>query len=165
MHPRLAQIAVAAVLALCVAGGRLPAQTRATLMPQWEARLDATSARVPAAHAGVGVNVRAGNYVRLGVAALAGAARSDGVTRASQRVDATARFLLDPFAERRTGLYGGAGLTARHDAGGAWKGDLLLVIGMEGAALGRVVPAFELALGGGVRAGLVLRARRPARSR
>jgi hypothetical protein len=157
MRSRLVCIAIVVVLVLLVAGERLPAQARATLMPQWEARLDATSARVPAAHAGVGV--------RLGLTALAGAARSDGVARASQRVDATARFLLDPFAERRTGLYGGAGLTARHDAGGAWKGDLLLVIGVEGAALGRVVPAFELALGGGVRAALVLRARRPARSR
>lgn len=150
---------------LAVAGGTLPAQTPPTLMPQWDARLDATAARVPAAHAGIGVNVRAGNYVRIGVAALGGAARADGVTRASQRVDATARFLLDPFAERRTGLYGGAGLTARHDAGASWKADLLLVVGVEGAALGRVVPAFELALGGGVRAGLVLRTRRQARSR
>lgn len=155
----------AAALALFAVGDRLPAQARATLMPQWEARLDATSARVSAAHAGGGVNVRAGNYVRLGIAALAGASRADGITRASQRVDATARFLLDPFAERRMGLYGGAGLTARHDAGGAWKGDLLLVIGLEGAAVGRMVPAFELALGGGVRAGLVLRTRRQVRSR
>jgi hypothetical protein len=70
------------------------------------------------------------------------------------------RFLLDPFAELSRGMYGGAGFSARRDGDEAWKGSFLLVIGVEGAARGRVIPAVEVALGGGLRAGVVLRGRR-----
>jgi hypothetical protein len=163
---RLRAAAAPLLMLLVLVAPKVRAQASgSTLLPQWEAHAGVTAATVPAAHAGAGVNVRAGSYVRLGVAALAGAARAGGVTRASQRVDITARFLLDPFAERRTGLYGGAGLTARHDAGGAWKGSLVLLVGIEGATRGRAVPALELGLGGGVRAAVVLRTRRPGRGR
>lgn len=130
--------------------------------PQWEARLDATAATVPALHAGLGVHMRAGYYARVAVAGMAGAAWDDGTRRSSQRVDASVRFLLDPFGERPHGLYGGAGLTARHDAGESWRGSLLLVVGLEGAARGWTVPAVEVALGGGVRVAMVLRGRRRA---
>jgi hypothetical protein len=136
------------------------------LAPQWEARADVTVSPDLAGHAGLGLNVRAGQYMRLGVAYLAGAARGplgDREARLSQRIDASARFLLDPFAERPRGLYGGAGFTMRQDAGEALRGDLMLVIGIEGAARGRATPSIELALGGGVRVGVVLRSPRARR--
>ena len=165
MLRRIAMIVLA--LPFLARGPALGAQTRTALMPQWEGRGDVTLAPAAGAHwgahAGAGVNVRAGHYVRLGVALSLGAvesavARDDPVT--SARAGATARFLLDPFAERRTGLYGGAGFTARRDGGSAWRGNLLLVLGIEGPARGRVVPALEVALGGGVRVGMVIRSRR-----
>lgn len=141
-------------------------------MPQWEARVDATIAPAAgsrmAGHAGGGVNVRLGPYARLGTVMAIGAIDSpiegDGPDF-SARVDMVGRFLLDPFAEHRTGLYGGAGFTARADGAGAWKGNLLIVFGLEGPAAGRIVPALEVALGGGARIGLVLRGRRRGSTR
>lgn len=155
---------LAALCALLPAS--LVAQRATGAQPQWELRADATLAPVLAGHAGVGGNVRAGQYVRLGAAWLAGAAQGpagDRAARFSQRIDLTARFLLDPFGEQRRGLYGGAGFTARQDAGEAWKGDLMLLMGIEGAPRGRVTPSIELSLGGGVRVGIVLRSRRSGR--
>lgn len=142
-------------------GAPLAAQEQATRAPQWELRLEAPVAPAPGAHGGAGVNVRAGWYARLGVAATGGAVQRDDAWVRSARLDATARFLLDPFAERRRGLYGGAGLTARQRGDEAWRGGLLLVVGVEGPAEGRTIPAIELALGGGVRITAVWRGRRP----
>ncbi|MHB1298284.1 MAG: hypothetical protein ACYC0B_07135 [Gemmatimonadaceae bacterium] len=140
-------------------------QPRGGPMPsaQWEARADMSFTPALAAHVGAGLNVRAGHYARLGVSYLAGTAQGpagDRDARFSQRAEATARFLLDPFAERAHGLYGGAGFTARRDGGEAWKAGLMLVVGLEGFPRGSMIPAVEVALGGGVRAGVVLRARR-----
>jgi hypothetical protein len=161
MPPRA--VALACALLMMVPRVAVSQRPPAPLSPQWELRADATVAPRPAGHAGAGINVRAGSYVRLGVAVLAGVASgpaADPDTRFSQRADASARFLLDPFAEQARGWYGGAGFTARRDGDAAWKGDLMLVIGVEGAARGRWIPAVEVALGGGVRMGVVLRNRR-----
>ena len=140
-----------------------PAQAirRSTLAPQLEARAEFVASPRIAAHAGVGVNLRAGAYARIGVAYLAGVADvADVGARFSHRADATVRFLLDPFAEQRHGLYAGGGLTVRQVDGASPEGRLMLLIGVEGDPKGRVVPAVELALGDGVRVGVVLRARR-----
>ena len=68
----------------------------------------------------------------------------------------------DPCGDRRVGLYGGAGLGWRFADRATGQGALFLVLGAEGnARRHRVVPALEVTLGGGVRATLVLRARRP----
>lgn len=150
--------------ALAFVPARASAQRPVGLLPQWEARADVVVAPQLATHAGLGVNVRAGHYARLGVAYLAGAARGplagDAGLRVSQRADATVRFLLDPFAEQPRGLYGGAGFTMRQDGDEGWQANILLLVGVEGAARGRVVPAVELGLGDGVRIGVVLRGRR-----
>ncbi|HET8771492.1 MAG TPA: hypothetical protein VFM71_10970 [Gemmatimonadaceae bacterium] len=169
--------AACASAALCVLSALAPTsagaqQARTSLMPQWEARADATIAPAAGAHlaghAGVGVNVRLGPYARLGTALALGVIDSpdeDAGPESSARVDVVGRFLLDPFAERRTGLYGGAGFTARADGAGAWKGNLLIVFGFEGPAEGRIVPALEVALGGGARIGLVWRGKRRGSTR
>jgi hypothetical protein len=149
---------------MLVAPAMLRGQRLQGAAPQWEARADVTVSPRMAAHAGAGVNVRAGQYARIGVAYLAGATTGADDARFSQRIDASARFLLDPFAELPRGWYGGAGFTLRQDASEAWQGDLMMLVGIEGATRGRVAPSIELALGGGVRVGVVLRARRAGRS-
>lgn len=134
-------------------------------LPQLEWRADVTAADAPDAHLGLGMNVRAGWYVRLGAGVAAGAVRTDdGSWLGSQRVDVAARFLLDPFKERPRALYGGAGVSARFVEGRA-DPVLLLVLGVEGRPRERWTPAAEIALGGGVRAGVVLRRTRPGYAR
>ncbi len=151
--------------ALGLAGRDAVAQERAPSPLQWEGRIDALLTPLPGAHAGGGLSVRAGHYARIGVTAAFGAVRDRGETVASGRADATVRFLLDPFAEARRGWYGGAGLTVRADGDRAWHGGLVLVVGVEGTRASRAVRAVELALGGGVRLGVVLRARRAGQYR
>jgi len=136
------------------------AQQPVSVDPQWEGRLDAALSPYAGALAGVGMNVRAGWYARVGASVTAGAVqRADG-WEARQRIDATARFLFDPFGERRRGFYAGAGLGAERAGGGEVRGLLVGVVGLEGATTSRLVGAMELQLGGGVRLGVVLRERR-----
>ena len=152
----LRALLLGALLAPTVGG----AQERVALLPQWEARADAVLSPRAGGLVGVGANVRAGWYARVGVALAAGAVRRGDAWAAEQRLDATARFLFDPFAERRRGFYAGAGLgVVRHD-GGRTDGLLLGVVGFEGGAAGRTVPAVELVLGGGARLAFVWRERR-----
>lgn len=130
---------------------------RAEPMPQWEARLDAALSPDLGALGGVGVNVRAGWYARVGLAAAVGAVRDGADWQAVQRLDFTARFLVDPFAESRRGFYAGAGLGVVRVGDASPRPLLLGVVGVEGEPTGAVVPALELTLGGGARLGVVLR--------
>lgn len=156
--PRLTHLVAVLLLVLPT---RLRAQQPVSADPQWEARLDAQATPDHGALAGLGVNVRAGWYSRVGLLATAGAVYSGGAWRSQQRLDAVVRFQFDPFAQRARAVYGGAGVgLVRSDGDGDVAGRMLLVVGVEGAARGRVVPAVELMLGGGVRLGLVLRAKR-----
>lgn len=163
MSHSLQALLLLGVLGLAARG--LGSQERPASPLQWEGRIDALLTPLPGAHAGGGLNVRAGQYARIGVTAAFGAVRDRGETLASGRADATVRFLLDPFAEARRGWYGGAGLTVRGDGDRAWHGDLVLVVGVEGTRASRSVRAVELALGGGVRLGVVLRTRRAGQYR
>lgn len=135
-------------------------------LPQMELRQEVTFARAEGAHLGVGVNLRAGYYVRLGGAIAAGVIRGpDNVWVGAPRLDVTARFLLDPFGERPRALYGGAGVSVIRVAGGNATTTLLLVAGLEGRRRRTITPAIELGLGGGVRLGVVLRRTRPGQAR
>lgn len=141
-------------------------ELRATPLPQWELRADWIEARAAAAHLGLGVNVRTGWYARVGAALAAGAAEGPGGEwQSSRRVDLAVRFLLDPFAERRVGVYGGAGVSARWDGTAPGDARLLVVLGVEGRPVGGVLPSVEVGLGGGFRVGTVLRRRRPGPAR
>lgn len=165
----LAHVLVAALVA-ALAPGALRAQhaddlRHVSALPQWEWRADATAAESPDVHAGLGLNVRAGWYVRVGAAVAAGATRgADDVWRGSQRVDVAARFLLDPFRERPRALYAGGGVSARFVEGRA-DPVLTLLAGLEGRARKHYTPSVELTLGGGLRLGVVLRRTRPGPSR
>jgi hypothetical protein len=152
----LVLLAVACTLRPRDAGAQQPVGAS----PQWEGRLDAVLSPQAGALAGAGVNLRAGWYARVGASLSAGAVQRADTWEARQRADLTARFLFDPFAERRRGFYAGAGIGAERTADGDVRGLLLGVVGMEGAATGRIVPALELQIGGGARLGLVLRERR-----
>lgn len=163
-------ISAAALVAwLPLAGSLLGAQgitsdpRQVPLRPQLELRAEGVAAESPAAIGAVGVNVRAGWYVRLG-ASLGGGARwiEDGPTVGVLRADANVRFLLDPFAERRRGLYGGVGLSAAQLGGGlgAQPPVLLLLAGLEGQPRDGRAWALELGLGGGLRVAVVRRSAR-----
>ncbi len=73
-------------------------------------------------------------------------------------MDVIGRFLLDPFQQMRWGLSVGGGLSVL-----AARGDRLRPVLAVAADLERrrtspgIAPAFQLGLGGGVRAGMALR--------
>jgi hypothetical protein len=146
----VASLAAAAPLAAAQAPSFKPAL-------QWEARVDALAGSPAGGEAGFGANVAAGYYVRIGLDAAMGAAWRDGGAVTSARTDFVARYLLDPFKQFKWGPYAGGGFTAQWDRGANWRGDLLVVVGLEGPVHAGWRPAVELGLGGGARLGVVLR--------
>jgi len=116
-----------------------------------------TQDRVDAVHALAGVALPVGTYTRIGLLAGGGAAHVAGATVGSVRADAIARFVLDPYRQSRWGISAGGGITVRHEPGLGTRGHLALVLDAEGPARGRVAPALQLGLGGGVRFGVALR--------
>lgn len=118
---------------------------------QPEVRVDAIGPRPYALHAGAGVVVPLGTYVRVSAGAGWGIRLAGGAARREWRGDLLARVTLDPFRRQRWALSVGGGITVRHRA---W---LAAVVDLEGPALGAVVPAVQIGLGGGLRAGVVLR--------
>jgi hypothetical protein len=158
---RLATIAV-----VCGAPRDIHAQ-RANRTPaprvQPEVRADFVDARAPAAHIGLGLSVPASTYVRLGVVAAAGQAWSDGAGVFAGRVDALARFVVDPLREFRWAPYATGGVGAIYDEDQRWRGVLIGALGIEGPATGRVVPALEVGFGGGGRVGISVRRAMPGR--
>jgi hypothetical protein len=124
---------------------------------QFEARVDALAGPPAGGQLGIGANVAAGYYVRIGLDAAAGASSRDGAAVLSGRVDLASRFLLDPFKEFAWAPYAGGGITAQWDRRGERRADLLLLVGLEGPVRAGWRTAFELGLGGGARLGVVLR--------
>ena len=124
---------------------------------QWEVRADGIFSSSSTAQAGAGLNVASGYYVRVGLVVAAGETASRGRMFASARTDFTMRYLLDPFQELHWAPYFGAGFSGAHDAATSWRGYLLALAGIEGPSHGGWRPSLELGLGGGVRAGIVLR--------
>src|SRR5438046_8767216 len=90
-------------------------QAARSSFPPLELRIDAIDVRSTQSgtlQVGVGTNLPLGSYMRLEIDGAGGVTRRDSVNHDSGRVDALARFLLDPFAEARSGLSLGAGITA-----------------------------------------------------
>ena len=146
-----------ALALLCVSS--VAAAQSAPLPLQSEVRLDALLAAEPAVHAGFGLSVPAGIYVRTGLVVGAGAGRHGF----EGRTDFIARFTFDPLRQSRWAPFGGAGVSTRFNstAEGGAKGYLLFYLGVEGPLpLGRsrgFVPFVEVGLGGGTRIGAGLR--------
>lgn len=119
-----------------------------------EFRVDGIFSESAAIHLGAGMLFPLGTYVRSGF--VVGAGLSDGST--SIRGDLVNLFHVDPFRESRWALYGGGGISFRRDyAANESSTFLLLVLGVEGPRGKAYAPAIEIGLGGGVRAGVVLR--------
>jgi hypothetical protein len=161
MHgPRSRVEMVSLLLALAPVCARAQQIVRASTMPPLELRVDAIdprSSRSGTLQGGVGVNIPLGYYVRLELVGGAGVTRRDTVDHASGRVDALGRFLLDPFGESPWGLSIGGGMSVVFAGGARTHEYLVVVTDLEGPPVGPLVPALQVGLGGGVRAGVVLR--------
>jgi len=143
-------------LVLSVAAGAQQAPSR----PFTEYRADVILARGTAAQLGGGLVLPLGVYMRLGVDAAGGATWRHGETVGSGRVDAIARFLLDPFRESRLGFSIGGGVSAPiGNAEPSQPPYLTAVVDLEGrrSRVGGITPALQIGLGGGTRIGVVLR--------
>ena len=138
---------------------RVGAQERAR--PRGEARLDYLGPDPHTVHAGLGLNVPFGTYLRVGVIGAGGASWKDSRAATSARADVVARFSFDPFRERAWALSAGGGLSLRYDEveprRERWRPLLALVIDLEGPRTGSVAPAVQLGLGGGARLGVIVR--------
>lgn len=156
-------VAVAVALAAAAVGPRRAAgQLAATPRPMPELRVDVMGGPQPAVQAGAGVQVAAGYYARIGLDVAVGR-RVDALSpslpsRLDGRLDLLARFLLDPFRQSPYGLSLGGGMTFRAEPGDRVRPLLLAAIDLEGRrSTHGWVPAVQLGLGGGVRAGVILR--------
>ena len=129
-----------------------------------ELRADAIFGGRSTVQGGVGIVAPVGVYVRFGFDGAVGTTWHDGTSSAVGRVDAIARFLLDPLRENDLGFSVGGGLSAPITGDGFRTPYLTLVIDVEGRRRGGWTPGVELGLGGGARIGFVLR-RSPPRWR
>ncbi len=145
-------VAVALLVASVVGAQQIPTR------PYAEYRADAIISRGSAAQLGAGVVVPLGLYVRLDVDAAAGATWRYGETFGSGRVDAIARFLLDPFRESSLGFsFGGGASVPMGSAEPSQPPYLTAVVDIEWSRRSGTTPALQVGLGGGTRIGVVLR--------
>lgn len=154
------------LLALVIALSAVPTEVSAQnpespgLMP--EVRGDVILGRQAAVQLGVGVQIPAGYYVRVGVDGAVGMRVHDTSLSTQHqldgRLDVLARFLLDPFRQTAYGLSLGGGMSLRAEQGDRVRPVLLVAVDLEGRRSMRgLVPAVQVGLGGGTRIGIVLR--------
>src|SRR5436189_136696 len=93
---------------------------------QPELRIDAIASRATSAEMAGALSIPLGTYVRGSLALGAGPIWRSRDSGATERVDATARFTLDPFRQSRWAPYGIGGGSARHDRWNGWRPLLLL---------------------------------------
>jgi hypothetical protein len=146
---------------------RSPQRPTPPLAP--ELRLDAAFSGEDAVLVGAGVFADAGLYARLGLVVAGGVARvprlgddASGTTPMA-RIEALARFHLDPQRLSRNGIYAGGGVAVALRESRAPRYGLVALLGLEGAPRGAIAPAVEVGLGGGVRVAVALRRARQGR--
>ena len=142
--------AIAAAIATLGAASTIPAVAAGQAV---EARIDGIAAGPPAIQAGLGLTFKAGTYLRSGIDAAAGASR-DGL---SGRIDFVNRFHLDPFREHKWAPYAGGGLASRFEESRKTRYYLLVIAGVDGPVRHGLTTSFEAGLGGGARAGIIVR--------
>lgn len=172
-----AGLVASVVFALCSGPTALAAQRAPSDNPRYvppapvlELRTVVPVGDDPELQLGVGLNVRAGWYVRASLAVLGGAVRMDSAIVGVARIEGALRFHLDPYFEapgcrrnqagvRCKGLYGGVGLSQRFLGAGLGGDDpvLLFIVGVEGKRRRHGVWAGELGVGGGLRVGATWR--------
>jgi hypothetical protein len=139
----IATLACAAPLRAQEAGTRL------------EIRVDHHLTGVRSTEGGIGAFAPVGTYVRAGAVLAAGVASDASGSRRAARGEGALRFQLDPFRERRIGVAVGGGVVARWAEDDRVRPYLLALVDLEGR--GRLAPAVQVALGGGLRVGVLLR--------
>lgn len=133
----------------------LPAGAAAqTLQP--ELRADAIVTDAVVWHVGAGLTWPLGNYTRVSGIGSYGI-DDDPSTDGEWRGDLLARVTLDPFRRRSIGFSVGGGLTVRS------RPYLLAVAEIEGPIRRGLSVAVQAGVGGGYRAGLVVRRAVPGR--
>ena len=153
---------VALVVAMTAVPHAVSAQIPESPGLQPELRGDVMFGRQAAVQLGVGVQIPAGYYVRVGVDGAVGV-RANATNLSTQhpldgRLDVLARFLLDPFRQTSYGLSLGGGMSLRAEQGDRVRPVLLVAVDLEGRRSKRgLVPAVQVGLGGGARIGIVLR--------
>ncbi len=154
-------LAALLLAATAVGAQRVPAVPRVTPL----VRADAIAERdAGTLQLGGGLVVPAGYQVRIAVEGGVGATARDGDWRPSGRLDATARFVLDPFREARWGLALGGGAGMRWERSEGPRPVALVVIALQGPATGRRwVRGVEAVIGGGLRVGVTLARPAPGR--
>lgn len=154
----------ALVLLALLAPTELAAQQRSYLAPLVRPGLRAQWRDPRAVEAGPLLAIVASRTVRVDVALLGGVllpAAGAEASRPTARAEVVGRFLLDPFAERRLGLYGGAGVALQCVRGVPCAPFLVVRVGAEGRPWGAVRPALEGGIGGGAHLAVVLRRAAP----
>ena len=153
---------VALVVAMTAAPHEVSAQGPETAGVMPELRADVIFGRQAAVQLGVGVQIPAGYYVRVGVDGAVGV-RANATNFSTQhpldgRLDVLARFLLDPFRQTSYGLSIGGGMSLRAEQGDRVRPVLLVAVDVEGRrSTHGLVPALQVGLGGGARIGVILR--------
>lgn len=160
---RAPAVVPALALAAALVAAPAAAQPESSPRPRPELRVDGFAGRAGAVQAGAGIVVEAGLYARLGVVGAVGTSDGPRGWGTGGRAELVGRYLLDPLGMQRRGIYLGGGLGPRWAPGDRPRWNVHLVLGVEGRSGRRVVPAFEVGVGGGVRAGLVLRPGRVGR--
>ncbi len=150
-----------ATLALAWRVSRADAQgTPPSITP--EIRTDAIVARSTVFQVAAGAAIPTGDYLWVGADLGAGVVTGRAV-EPSASLDVTGRLHLDSDGDTQWAPYLVGGMTYRADRGARGALYLLIALGVHAPARAGVVPALEVGLGGGVRAGIVLR--RAARRR
>jgi hypothetical protein len=118
---------------------------------QPEVRVDVQGSSRYTVAPGVGANLALGYYAR--VSAIVGYAPAEDTRFADDhwRGDLLARFVLDPFRQQRWGLSVGGGLSIRRQT------YLAAILELEGREAKGFIPALQVGMSGGFRAGLILR--------
>ena len=135
-------------------------QSARSSFPPLELRVDAInvrSAHEGTVHGGIGTNVPLGPYVRFEIDAAGGVTKRDSVDHRSGRVDALARFLVDPFRETTWGLSIGGGVSSMFAEGARTHEYLVVLVDVETPRIGALSPAVQIGLGGGARIGIIAR--------
>jgi len=138
-------LALAALPVLAVRG----TAQRVALQP--EVRADVLGPAPYVYQVGAGVTKALGYYARLTVAAAFAPGADSRYVGDRWRGDIIARVLMDPFKQQRWALSIGGGLSVRRQT------YLAAVADLEGPDFGGVMPAIQVGVSGGLRAGVVLR--------
>lgn len=125
---------------------------------QPEMRLDVLGPRPYSVEPGIGVILPLGYYVRVGGGVGYALPLEPTLNGRRWRADVIARGTFDPFRQQRWALSLGGGLSHRRS-----NTYIAAIAELEGPEMRGLLPAFQVGVSGGVRAGVILRRAVPGR--